>query len=558
MKIISICDNHDSGAALVVNNMIVSAISEERLNRIKLTRLFPYKSILALLKDERMKKEDINLFIISSEITPTILLRLFNNTYSKLKKISQFTYWLNLYIIYQSLVRPFHLSKIDLFLSRLLLKKKLKTSKRIIFFDHHESHAYSAYSTSGLKKALVITMDAMGDGLSLTVNTGENNCLGRIFSQSGFSSVGLYYSRITELLGFTPSKHEGKITGLAAYGNSDYLIAKMKKNMYFCNKGFNFKNYFFKQNKDKGFYKELKDFSREDIAAALQKNLEEEVCKFIDYWVKKTDTHDLALAGGLFANVKLNQKIHELDCVNSIYIFPHMGDGGLSVGAALAYTKPEPFKLESVYFGPEYSNNEIKKELDRNKLKYTHFKNIELEIAKLIAEGFVVARFNGRMEFGPRALGNRSILYQTNDKTVNDWLNKKLKRTEFMPFAPATLKEYSDKCYKNIEGAEYTAKFMTITFDCTDWMKKNCPGVVHVDGTARPQILSRDDNPSFYKIIDEYRKITGIPSIINTSFNIHEEPIVCSPRDAIRAFKIGHLDYLAIGNYLIENESIPI
>ena len=189
--------------------------------------------------------------------------------------------------------------------------------------------------------------------------------------------------------------------------------------------------------------------------------------------------------------------------------------------------------------------------------KYTYFKNIESEIAKLLARGFVVARFNGRMEFGPRALGNRSILYQATDKTVNDWLNKKLRRTEFMPFAPATLAEYANKCYKNIKGAEYTAKFMTITFNCTNWMKKKCPGVVHIDGTARPQLLSREDNPSFYKIIDEYRKITGIPSIINTSFNIHEEPIVCSPKDAVRAFKIGHLDYLVIGNYLVKNENIP-
>jgi carbamoyltransferase len=554
--IISICDNHDSGAALIIDGKIISAISEERLNRIKLTRYFPSKSIIKLLEEKHVILNDIDLIIIGAKMTPMTLLRIFNKKYAGIKKISQFNYFLNLYIFYQVLVKIFFLTNIEMFFSKLFFKNKLRTNKKMIFIGHHESHAYSAYSTSGLRKALVITIDAMGDGVSVTLSIGNNGYIKRIFCQSGFSSIGLYYSRITEFLGFTPIKHEGKTTGLAAYGNPIYLIDEMKKNMHFCSKGFNLKNYSFKQDKNTGFYKKLKNFSREDIAAALQKNLEEEVCKFIEYWVNKTNVHDLALAGGLFANVKLNQKIHELNCVNSIYIFPHMGDGGLAVGAAFAYVKPNPFKLENVYFGPEYSNKDIKIELNQNKLKYYYFKNIESEIAKLLAKGFVVARFNGRMEFGPRALGNRSILYQTNDKTVNDWLNKKLKRTEFMPFAPATLKEYADKCYKNIKGAEYTAKFMTITFDCTDWMKENCPGVVHVDGTARPQILSRKDNPSFYKIIDEYRKITGIPSIINTSFNIHEEPIVCSPKDAVRAFRIGHLGYLAIGNYLVKNEQI--
>jgi carbamoyltransferase len=157
------------------------------------------------------------------------------------------------------------------------------------------------------------------------------------------------------------------------------------------------------------------------------------------------------------------------------------------------------------------------------------------------------------MEYGPRALGNRSILYQTTDKTVNDWLNKRLKRTEFMPFAPVTLREYAGRCYKNIVGAESPSQFMTITFDCTDWMKEHCPAVVHIDGTARPQIIDRDVNPSYYRILDEYRKITGIPSIVNTSFNMHDEPIVCSPADALRSFRDGRLDYLAIGNFLIEH-----
>ena len=166
-----------------------------------------------------------------------------------------------------------------------------------------------------------------------------------------------------------------------------------------------------------------------------------------------------------------------------------------------------------------------------------------------------MARFNGRMEYGPRALGNRSILYSAKDPKVNKWLNKRLKRTEFMPFAPSTLWEYRDDCYKNVAGAEHAGEFMTITFVCTTWTKKHCPAIVHVDGTARPQLVKKEINPSYYKIIDEYRKITGSPTIVNTSFNIHEEPIVCSPDDAVRCFVQGHLDVLAIGNWMVINEN---
>jgi len=232
-----------------------------------------------------------------------------------------------------------------------------------------------------------------------------------------------------------------------------------------------------------------------------------------------------------------------------------MGDMGLSLGAGLhvaAKNGHKPKRLENLYLGPEYSEKEILKELKSYDLKFTYEDNIERKGAGLLSEGKIVARFHGRMEYGPRALGNRSILFQTTDKTVNNWLNKKLKRTEFMPFAPVTLSEFSEKCYKNIKGAEFTAKFMTITFECTDYMKKVSPSVVHVDGTARPQFLSREDNPSFYRILENYYKITGIPSLINTSFNMHEEPIVCSPDDAIRSFIESGIDYLAIEKFLIK------
>jgi carbamoyltransferase len=209
--------------------------------------------------------------------------------------------------------------------------------------------------------------------------------------------------------------------------------------------------------------------------------------------------------------------------------------------------------FDHVYLGPEYSNEEITESLDAASVPYHRASCVEEEIAGLIADGYVVARVNGRMEYGPRALGNRSILYRPDEPEVNDWLNKRLRRTEFMPFAPSTLAEDAHQSYEHLDGAADTARFMTITFQCSDEMKRLCPGVVHVDGTARPQIVSEKDNPSYYKIIREFKARTGLSSIVNTSFNIHEEPIVCTPDDAIRAFKIGHLDVLAMGPFIAKH-----
>lgn len=300
---------------------------------------------------------------------------------------------------------------------------------------------------------------------------------------------------------------------------------------------------------------ELAKYKREDLAAAFQKRLEDCVVALVRVAVKRTGVKNIALAGGVVANVKVNQRIHEMKEIEGIHVHQGMGDDGLALGGALhsAYTRGDRIKKpETVYFGPDYSDKEIKNVLGRYRLRYKKVRFIEKEIAKHIADKKVIARFNGRMEYGPRALGNRSILYHTKDKSVNEWLNKRLKRTEFMPFAPVTLEQYADKCYHNLKGAEYPARFMTITFQCTPYMKRTSPAVVHVDGTARPQIIRKKDNPSYYEILSQYHKITGIPSLVNTSYNMHEEPIVCSPTDAVRSFLNSGIDYLAIGHYLLD------
>ncbi len=207
--------------------------------------------------------------------------------------------------------------------------------------------------------------------------------------------------------------------------------------------------------------------------------------------------------------------------------------------------------MSHVYWGADYSERAIQDAVEKHGVKAEYAPDIERRVAALLAAGAVVARFDGRMEYGPRALGNRSILSQATDTAVNDWLNKRLRRTEFMPFAPVTLHEWGDQCYGNLDGARDSARFMTMTFNCTSWMRQVCPAVTHVDGTARPQILEAQHNPGYYAILDAYRQLTGLPSLINTSFNVHEEPMVCSPDDAIRAFLDSGLDALVMGNTLV-------
>jgi carbamoyltransferase len=301
------------------------------------------------------------------------------------------------------------------------------------------------------------------------------------------------------------------------------------------------------------------DWSNMDLAWAIQYILERDVTRLIERTIPHIDGQPICLAGGVFGNVKLNKLIKEMR-FGQIFVQPAMGDSGLAFGGPLYQLGQEgslrPYRLENVYLGPAFSDDEMEAAIRREGLEARRYDPVEPKIAELLAAGRVVARFNGRMEFGPRALGNRSILYHCGDASVNDWLNKRLDRTEFMPFAPATLEDELSKSFENLAGAEHTAEFMTITTDCTPWFRRTCPAAVHVDGTARPQIVSRRTNPSFHRILEAYRALTGIGTVVNTSFNMHEEPIVCTPEDAVRSFVRGHLDYLAIGPFIVENPKL--
>jgi carbamoyltransferase len=421
-------------------------------------------------------------------------------------------------------------------------------------FDHHLSHAAAAYFASGFDRALIVTLDGYGSGLAGSVSVGEGSRIRRIHKLEYPHSLGTFYESVTSSLGFKPSRHEGKIVGLAAYGDPEILLDTILGR--FLQESGSFRiiesnNIYFSR-----YLASL--FPKIDVAAAYQRALEIVATNYIRHYVQQTGIDTVVLAGGVVANVKMNQRILEIPEVQRVFIYPNMGDGGCGTGAAFLASRgvvKERQAYQTVYFGLDYSEEEMAVELQAAGLPFNQVLPIEPVVARLIHEGRVVARFSGRMEYGPRALGNRSILYRATEPEVNQWLNQRLGRTEFMPFAPVTLFEERHRCYNNISGAEFAAQFMTITFDCTDFMRRNCPAAVHVDGTARPQLIREEFNPSYYQIVNEYHRLSGIPSLINTSFNMHEEPIVNSPKDAVRAFLQGNIDYLALGNFLVRHPS---
>jgi carbamoyltransferase len=420
--------------------------------------------------------------------------------------------------------------------------------------EHHRAHAANAYYTSGFDEALIVTLDGYGSGLAGSINVGRGGQIERLHGLEYPHSLGTFYEMVTSALGFTPSRHEGKIVGLAAYGDPAVLGDILRSRFVQSNGGFRIV-----ETNNVYFARLLANqFPKIDVAAAYQRVLEEVATNYVSQYIKKTGLRNLVLSGGVVANVKLNQRLRDIPGVDGIFIHPNMGDGGCGTGAALLEFAGQPAtmkRLNDVYLGPQFTGDQMVDALKRAQLPFTEYRPIEPKIAMLLAAGKVVARFDGRMEYGPRALGHRSILYHAKEPAVNQWLNQRLGRTEFMPFAPATLFEHRDANYLHIKGAEYAAQFMTITFDCTESMKRDCPAAVHVDGTARPQLVSAESSPGFHRILTEYYKLTGIPSVINTSFNMHEEPIVCTPDDAVRAFLQGNLDYLAMGNFLVEHPS---
>jgi carbamoyltransferase len=577
MIVLGIIDSKPSSAAILNDGQILSAIAEERLCRMKMASGMPRQAIYQVMADSGITAKDIDVVAVAQKVSvfepePIPWNGWFDSKHAgkprPFEKISGTLAPIAGYISYAQ--KAHHQLKDLLSRKRLaqipeLLEREYAINAPVKYYDHHYCHATSVYFTSNYDQALVVTLDGGGDGLSGSVYQGENGRLSRLSAVDSFNSLGNFYSYITHLCGFKAESHEGKITGLAALGKPTYIDILRDFVSYKDPGQIQYSVPMYHRSALKQIANRLPaDFDKADLAASVQLLLEEIGIEFIRFWLRKTGIRSIAVAGGVFSNVKFNQHVHELKEVDDFFVHPAMDDSGLAVGGAFAALAEKPGtdprrllqRLKNVYFGTSYTDDEFRKSIDSFGFEATYESNITDVIAKLLAEGSVVARFTGRMEYGPRALGHRSILYQTTDPSINDWLNAHLLRTEFMPFAPATLLEYADECFEGLDGARDAARYMTITFNCTEKMRAQSPGVVHVDGTARPQILDPDTAPDFYKIAMAYHKLTGIPSLINTSFNMHGEPIVCTPDDALCSFNEGKLDYLAIGNWLVVNPEL--
>jgi carbamoyltransferase len=562
MIILGICNDETASACLMINGEIVCAVSEERFTRLKLDNSFPEQSINFCLSFANIQLSDVDTIAYAwakgfqSDLVAKFVelgARYYNNPDAQHvlkerikweidrdnKKRSQFDDWCSKYI---------DLSK-----------------QKIMDFYHHEAHAASASFFSPFDNGFVYTSDGRGDFEATTIYKFERfgrEKLKKLYSSTSSDSFGFFYGRITGLLGFKPMRHEGKITGLAAYGNPSEAIELCKKMIDVCegkvvaNLGEYYRPFF-------GPYtellkKEINKYAKEDVAAAAQRHLEEMMVNLIDFYLKdgESKTYNLMCAGGVFGNVRVTQKLKNMSKIKACYVQPQMGDGGLCLGAcALAFEKNNfsqnkslatTKQLTSMYLGPKALYREKRHEDYLEKFQYESliYSSAPSRFAKSLRQKNVIGLINGRMEFGPRALCNRSIIVGTSDKTINDWLNKRMHRTEFMPFAPVLRKEVANRCIKNFSNDDVTLNFMTSTVDCTKEFQKSDPAVVHIDQTARPQVVTEESNNFMWNVLREWEKISSEFSLVNTSFNIHEEPIICDVDEGMLSLQKNVIDQL--------------
>ena len=574
MRILGIADGQTSGACVTEDGRILSAVNEERIVRLKQARGFPRQSIAEALRLSGTEPQDIAavaLCDVHMKLREVVddwpgwfearaegrggINDVFFKAASSLSSIVPYS------PVNRSLYYGLRWPVFEKRRKRIpqLLKEEFNLDAPVQFYHHHFTHATAAYYTSGFEDALVVTMDGGGDGHCSHVYSVQNGVFKRLNVVDSYHSLGNYYAYVTALCGYKAKRHEGKITGLSARGRPIYR--ELLETFIGCEDGqlVNRGKVLFNRALDALRKRLPEDWTHEDLAASIQVVAESIAAHYVRYWLQRTGHRNLAIAGGLFANVRINEELLLLPEVDNLFVHPGMGDEGLFVGGALATDHHlartqgkafEPRDLPHVYLGTPITDKEAEEALRRADLHFDYMKAPDEQVAALLHAGKVVARATGAMEYGPRALGNRSILYQPGDPRVNDWLNELLKRTEFMPFAPASTVESADRLYKQTSGGLDSARFMTTTLHCTAWMQDHCAGVVHVDETARPQIVRREDNPGFYDIIQAYERLSGIPAVINTSFNIHEEPIVRTADDAVRAFLDSSLDYLQLGPFL--------
>jgi carbamoyltransferase len=579
MWLLGISPSHEASAALLHDGAVVAAVAEERLTRIKGDggRL-PRLAMEHVLQIAGISRRDVDCIAVVADRFPEDCLR-HPRALPDLER--RFRSWRDR--LRGRPVRDVAMGHVQRALHRLgrepnvepyvrtrrfLARENFRPDARLRFFDHHASHAMAAAYGSGFDEAAVVTVDGVGHlGVHHTSGAFRRHALTRLaVSDTPGTSAGWFYEGITRLLGFRPLRHEGKVLGLAAWGDAKPLLEAFRRALRCAPSGRTLTSDFAgtpRADAARMAYlaEVIRGHSREDVAAAAQRTLEEAVIPLVQAALDETGARRVALNGGVFANVRLNQHIGALPGVERVFVFPAMSDTGNSVGAALlalADLHPDAFArgrraLDTVYWGPVYDDDEIRQALDAVGARHQRLSAEELveHAARAIHEGLVVGWFQGRMEFGPRALGNRSIVASPVDATINRRLNDRLSRTEFMPFAPSVLAEHASAIFADVGPAAHTAEFMTTTLEVTPPWRPRIPAVVHVDATARPHLVVRDRNPLYHRLLERYHELSGIPLVLNTSFNVHEEPIVCQPSEAARALAEGRVDRLAIGSFWV-------
>ncbi len=566
---------HDAGAAVVVEGRLVSAANEERFTRRKLDGGMPTRSIEAALSTAGLSTDDVDAVAIGGVATPTVGTRLFRPAQDLLAP--------SLGICFD---RPWHpvdrlcdllryrlplsrsrsddaLGRAEAAIARPVVRRGLPRGLRgrpISFVDHHLAHAESAFRTSGPGRWLVVTCDAHGDGRSLTVSIGESGQIGESGESGGryvlrpvrsygvHTSIGALYSLVTKRLGFVPGRDEGKVLGLSAHGEPGRIPVPFP---------FRWEGEELRYDGQWGLRARatlagLVGRSREDVAAWIQHGTERILIEGVTRWLVEADARQLALAGGVFANVRINARLAGLSGVERLHVFPHMGDGGLAAGAALHAADARPTPLGPVYLGPSPTDAECEEAARGSGFAVSRPADPDGVLADRLVDGRPVVRVVGAMEFGPRALGHRSILAPADRVEATTELNRALVRDDFMPFAPIVRAEEATAAFPGIGPMAAAARYMTVALEASAAFRAHCPAAVHVDGTARPQVVHAGEEPELHRLLTLYHERTGLPALVNTSFNMHQEPIVCSARDAVRSFRASGLPTMRLGRLILE------
>lgn len=561
MNILGIsCFYHDSAACIVQDGKVTSAVSEERFNRQKNSPVFPINAINFCIQNSNLTAYDIDYIGFYEKpflkFYRVLLSHLRSYPLSFKNFLDTIPNWLE-----------------ERLIINLILNKELGYAGKVIFIKHHLSHAASAFLVSPFQEAAIFTADGVGEWATMSIGMGRGSEI-KIFKEIHYpDSLGLLYTAVTTYLGFEALRGEGKIMGLAGFGEPCY-IDKLKEIVVIKPDGsFWIDRRYFGFNEGARMYTDrfIKTFgkprrSREhveqrhyDIAASLQKFTEDTLINIANYLFEETKQDKLCLAGGLFLNCVANSKILENTGFKEIFIQPAAGDSGGALGVA-SYIYHSILKnercycLDNVYLGPEFSQNQIKRSLKNKEINFKELGDAELfkYVARLISQDKIVGWFQDRMEFGPRALGNRSILANPCNPNMKELLNLKVKKREnFRPYAPVVLEENASEFF---EGKQLSP-FMLLVAQVKDDKRRVIPSVTHIDKTARVQILNKNINPKLWELIKEFANITGVPVLINTSFNLRGEPIVCSPEDAIDCFNKSQMDCLVIGNCVAEKIS---